>query len=89
MIILNFYWLYNLYFVDKPCIIFIAELSIRKPGSSSVLIISIHYVHYFVKITQTITKIKITNYQLLKNYQLFVILLALMKIRVYGSKALQ
>ena len=31
---------YNLYFVDTPRIFIIAKLSIRKPGSLSVLIIS-------------------------------------------------
>ena len=50
--------IYLLSFVDTPRKFIIAELSIRKLGSSSVLII-------------------------------LLVLLALMKIRVYGSKALQ
>ena len=54
--------IYLLSFVETPRKFIIAELSIRKLGSSSVLII--------VLIS-------------------FVVLLALMKIRAYGSKALQ
>ena len=52
--------LYLLSFVETPRKFIIAELSIRKLGSSSVLIIL-----------------------------LIIVLLALMKIRAYGSKALQ
>ena len=52
--------IYLLSFVETPRKFIIAELSIRKLGSSSVLIIL-----------------------------LLMLLLALMKIRVYGSKALQ
>ena len=58
--ILNNYIIFN--FVDTPRNFIIAKLSIRKPGSSSVLI---------------------------KLYYINKILLALMKIRVYGSKALR
>ncbi len=37
--------LYNLFFVDTPWYFIIAELSICKPGSSSVLIISHIYIY--------------------------------------------
>ena len=56
---------YFLYFVVTPPNFIIAKLSIRKPGSSSVLIIS-------VLIISVLTSV-----------------LALMKIRAYGSKALR
>ena len=55
--------IYLLSFVETPRKFIIAEPSIRKLGSSSVLII------------------------LAEKYQ--IVLLALMKIRAYGSKALQ
>ena len=54
--------IYLLSFVETPRKFVIAELSIRAPGSSSVLIIAYYY---------------------------YCLLLALMKIRAYGPKALQ
>ena len=59
-------------FVETPRKFITAKLSIRKPGSSSVLIICL--LHYMFINNMFIN---------------FDILLALMKIRAYGSKALQ
>ena len=59
-------------FVETPRKFISAKLSIRKPGSSSVLIICIIIIDIFLLFIIIID-----------------ILLALMKIRDYGSKALQ
>ena len=59
--------IYLLSFVETPRKFIIAELSIRKLGSSSVLIILALIIYMLI----------------------ILVLLALMKIRAYGSKALQ
>ena len=61
--------IYLLSFVETPRKFIIAELSIRKLGSSSVLIILLLLIVLLIL--------------------LLIVLLALMKIRAYGSKALQ
>ena len=63
-------YLYLLSFVETPRKLIIAELSIRKLGSSSVLIIPAIIMLIVILI-------------------MLIVLLALMKIRAYGSKALQ
>ena len=69
--------IYLLSFVETPRkFIIVAELSIRKLGSSSVLII-------LLIINTTIDSAINTSSVII------IILLALMKIRAYGSKALQ
>ena len=70
--------IYLLSFVDTPRKFIIAELSIRKLGSSSVLIIITVLIIIIVLIVLTVLIIIIV-----------LIILALMKIRAYGSKALQ
>ena len=63
--------------METPRKFIIAELSIRKLGSSSVLIIAL------MKIRVLLARV------LLLAQVLLLVLLALMKIRAYGSKALQ
>ena len=70
--------MYLFSFVETPHKFIIAELSIRKLGSSSVLIILL-----LVIIPLLVLII------LLLLLLLLLVLLALMKIRAYGSKALQ
>jgi hypothetical protein len=63
-------------FVEIPRKFITAKLSIRKPGSSSVLMMMIFIIFFF-------------SFDLHQCLDLHHILLALMKIRAYGSKALQ
>ena len=65
--------IYLLSFVETPRKFIIAELSIRKLGSSSVLIILITVLLLLLVLLLLV---------------LITVLLALMKIRAYGSKAL-
>ena len=70
--------IYLLSFVETPRKFIIAELSIRKLGSSSVLIL-LALLATIININNTINTISTNT----------IIVLALMKIRAYGSKALQ
>ena len=70
--------IYLFSFVETPRKFIIAELSIRKLGSSSVLIVLV-----------IIIVIVIVLLALIMVLLLIIVLLALMKIRAYGSKALQ
>ena len=70
--------IYLLSFVETPRKFIIAELSIRKLGSSSVLIIH-----------STIIIALMEMILLALMMMMMMVLLALMKIRAYGSKALQ
>ena len=69
--------IYLLSFVETPRKFIIAELSIRKLGSSSVLIILLALIIMLIIIMLILLAL------------VLIILLALMKIRAYGSKALQ
>ena len=69
--------IYLLSFVETPRKFIIAELSIRKLGSSSVLIILLALIIMLIIIMLILLAL------------VLITLLALMKIRAYGSKALQ
>ena len=69
--------IYLLSFVETPRKFIIAELSIRKLGSSSVLIILLALIIMLIIIMLILLALVLIK------------LLALMKIRAYGSKALQ
>ena len=78
--------IYLLSFVETPRKFIIAELSIRKLGSSSVLIIIIKG---WCQVKYRPSNLDLKHIKAFYVSQNVFVLLALMKIRAYGSKALQ